>query len=192
MLKELVLQNRSCRGFDRSRKVTREELLSFVDLARHSASAMNLQVLRYRLVTEEDEVARVQAQTMWGRALPELDLPFPGQGASAFIVMGIDKTLAKNENAFGVDVGISAQTMALAATEAGLSALMIESFNHAGVARELSLPETFSPFFVMAFGKSAERAVVEDMPKGGSHKYYRDAEGVHHVPKRRLCDVVIG
>ncbi len=190
-LKELVLQTRSCRGYDRSRKVTREELLRFVDLARQCAASMNLQPLRYRLATGE-EAAAVQELTRWGRALPQLNLPFPGQEAPAFVVLCVDEGIAKNPNAHGVDIGIAAQTMALAATEAGLASLMIESFDLEGVAKALSLPEGCLPKLVMAFGKSAERAVVEDMPEGGSNRYYRDAQGVHHVPKRRLCDVVIG
>ena len=36
MLKDLVLKNRSYRGYDETRKVTREELLEFVDLTRQN------------------------------------------------------------------------------------------------------------------------------------------------------------
>ena len=83
MFKDLVLANRSYRGFDRTRPVSREELLSFIDLARQTPSGGNLQPLRYRLVTDVRETAAVQALSRWGAALPELHLPFPGTEAPA-------------------------------------------------------------------------------------------------------------
>jgi len=39
MLKEIVKQSRSFRGYDESRKVTREELTELVDCARFAPSA---------------------------------------------------------------------------------------------------------------------------------------------------------
>ena len=45
MLKDLVLKNRSYRGYDRSVKMTKEDLLELVDLCRLSASSMNRQAL---------------------------------------------------------------------------------------------------------------------------------------------------
>ena len=43
MFKDLVKANRSYRGFDESRRVTREELTEMVDCARLSASSVNMQ-----------------------------------------------------------------------------------------------------------------------------------------------------
>jgi hypothetical protein len=33
--------------------------------------------------------------------------------------------------------------------------------------------------------------VLEDIGAGGGIEYYRDASGVHHVPKRSLNDVLL-
>ena len=38
--------------------------------------------------------------------------------------------------------------------------------------------------------KERWRAVLEDM-KDGDYKYWRDAEGVHHVPKRKLEELIV-
>ena len=81
--------------------------------------------------------------------------------------------------------------LALAAAEAGYACLMIESFDKKGVAEALSLQPNQVPALCMAFGVSAETAVLEDVAKDGSTKYYRDAQGIHHVPKRRLEDVLL-
>ena len=84
MLMDLVEKNRSIRGYDHDRKVTREELHSMALAARLCPSSMNLQPLKYVLVCEEDRVAAVQAATLWARGLPELTLPHPGKEPAAF------------------------------------------------------------------------------------------------------------
>lgn len=113
--KELVLKNRSYRGYDHSRKVSREELLEMVDCARFAASSVNKQPLKYVLVCEPEKVDRVQPLTKWGRALPDMVLPHPGKEPTAFIVICLDKTISENEKVFTRDMGIVAQTILLAA-----------------------------------------------------------------------------
>ena len=44
--------------------------------------------------------------------------------------------------------------------------------------------------YVIALGTPVERVVLEDM-KDGDYKYWRDAEGVHHVPKRKLEELIV-
>lgn len=53
-LVSLLAKNRSTRGFDNSFKVRKDQLISLVESARLAPSAMNQQVLRYRLVTDEE------------------------------------------------------------------------------------------------------------------------------------------
>jgi hypothetical protein len=36
-----------------------------------------------------------------------------------------------------------------------------------------------------------ERVVLEEMPADGDFKYWRDAEGVHHVPKRPTEELLV-
>ena len=78
MLKDILTDNRTCRTFDESRKVTKDELLSFVECARLTPSTANIQPLSYRLVYKPEEVSAVQPTTKWGGALPELHLPPEG------------------------------------------------------------------------------------------------------------------
>ena len=40
--------------------------------------------------------------------------------------------------------------------------------------------------------KPVEKVVLEDVRSDGSIKYYRDIQKVHHVPKRKLEDVILG
>ena len=65
MLKDLVLKNRSYRGFDESVRISRETLEGFVDCARLCPSSVNKQPLKYFLAWEPEEVEKVQGLTKW-------------------------------------------------------------------------------------------------------------------------------
>ena len=132
MLKDLVLKNRSYRGFDESVRISRETLEGFVDCARLCPSSVNKQPLKYFLAWEPEEVEKVQGLTKWARALPEMILPHPGKRPTGFVVICQDKRIDENLNRYQKDVGIVAQTMLLAAVEQGLGGCMIGNFQAGG------------------------------------------------------------
>ncbi len=190
-LKELAEKNRSYRGYDETRRVTREELTEFVECARLCPSSVNAQPLKYRLVYEKEEVDRLQAQTKWARALPDLHLPHEGMCPTAFIVICQDTRISDSMARYQKDVGIVAQTMLLAATEMELGGCMIGNFVAASVRETLGLPEYMAPMLVVAFGKPAETIVLTEIEDGESTNYYRDEKDVHYVPKRKLEDIIL-
>jgi nitroreductase len=55
MIKDIVESSRSYRSFKSGCVIEKETLLDLVDIARKCPAAMNTQVLKYRLVTEEGE-----------------------------------------------------------------------------------------------------------------------------------------
>ena len=190
MLKDLIRANRSCRGYDESRKITKEELLELVDCARLTPSSTNMQPLRYYLAWEKEEVDRIQGLTKWAGALQQMELPHPGMRPTAFIVICQDTAVSASLARFQKDVGIAAQTMLLAATEMGLGGCMIGNFQAGILKAELGLPESFAPLLVVAIGKPAEKIVLTEIKEGESTDYYRDENDVHYVPKRKLADIV--
>ncbi len=190
-IRELTEKNRSYRGFDRSRRITRTELAELADCARLTPSAANKQALRYYLAWESAEVAAIQKLTRWAAALPERHLPDPGKEAAAFIVILQETEWVQEAAPCQRDVGIAAQTILLAAVEKGLGGLMIGNFDRAGLQETLGLPAHLSPQLVIALGKPAETVVLTDVGPDGSTKYYRDEQDVHYVPKRRLEDVIL-
>ena len=191
MLKDLVKANRSYRGYDESRCVTKEELMEMADCARLAASSVNRQPLQYYLAWEKDEVDKIQALTKWAKGLPELTLPHSHMCPTAFIVICQNTKRGESLARFQRDVGIAAQTILLAATEMGLGGCMIGNFGAGSVKEALSLPEYLSPMLIVAIGKPAETVVLEEIEDGESIAYYRDEQDVHHVPKRKLADVVL-
>jgi hypothetical protein len=56
----------------------------------------------------------------------------------------------------------------------------------------LAIPPRYETLLVLALGKPKEKAVIETVKEGGDVKYWRDAEGTHHVPKRSVDDIIIG
>ncbi len=191
MLQELILKNRSYRGFDSSVVVTREQLLDMVDCARLSPFSQNFQSFRYFLSCDADTNAIIQPLTGWARALPDRVLPKPGEEPTAFLVMCYDNTIGPGAQRFLKDVGIAAQSILLRATEMGLGGIMIGNFSAQKVAEALKLPENLEVQLIIAIGKPMETVVLCDVGEDGNVNYYRDENDVHYVPKRKLADLVI-
>ena len=189
---QLVKKNRSCRGFDRSRRFTREELLEFIDLTRFVASTCNRQVLRFRPVYEEEELVKVQPHTGWAAELSQLRLPYPGTEPTAFILICFDRKAVGTSNVYLRDLGIAAQTILLSAAEKELGGCMLGSFDRKVVSEVLKLPEEYSPQLLVALGRPVEEIYIVDMAETGSTDCFRDESGkIHYVPKRSLEDIVI-
>ena len=182
-LASLLAKNRSTRGFDTSFKVRKDQLVSLVEAARLAPSAMNQQVLRYRLVTEE-EAHLLLPHIRMGAALPELKLPLEGTEPNALVVICTDK----ESRYVDMDMGIATQTILLRAVEMGLNGVCIAAFDKEKVREALQLPLT--PQLIIAIGRSAERIEVVDVAEGESTTYYRK-NGTHFVPKLRTEDFII-
>ena len=182
-LASLLAKNRSTRGFDTSFKVRKDQLLSLVEAVRLAPSAMNQQVLRYRLVTEE-EAHLILPHIRMGAALPELKLPLEGTEPNAFVVICTDK----ESRYVDMDMGIATQTMLLRAVEMGLNGICIAAFDHEAVREALHLP--LAPQLILAIGRSAEHIEVVDIEEGESTTYYRK-NGTHFVPKFKVEDLII-
>lgn len=189
MLSDLVLKNRTCRSFDRSVPITGELMTRLVDLARVTASGMNRQPLRYRILTSEADIAKMMANSRFGTALKDVKLPPVGMEPTGFILIFTDTEAVSPDSLALKDVGIAAQTILLGATEAGFAGCMLGSFHPARLCEDFDIPARYVPQLAIALGKSAEHA--ELVEENGSLTYYRDEAGTHFVPKRRLTDILI-
>ena len=191
MMESLVLRNRSYRAFDESKPVTREVMTDLVDLARRTASGLNKQPLRYRILTEAADLAKMQSNCRMGSALTDRKLPPENGKPTGFILMFTDKEAQSPASLAIMDAGIAAQTILLAATELGFGGCMLASFDPARLCADFDVDaERYTPVLVIALGKPAERAILTD-EHNGSLRYYRDDADNHCVPKRRLDEILI-
>lgn len=175
---------RSYRRFDEGDPIPEALLIELANLARVTASGANRMPLRFRPVSAAAEREAVFSQLKWAGALKDWDGPEPGERPSGYIVI----CDAGHGATTPVDEGIAAQTILLAAVEAGFGGCMLHAFNKAGVAEALGLGEGVAPLMVIALGRPAEKVVLEPLGASpdGSTNYWRDEASVHHVPKRSL------
>lgn len=191
MIENLVLQSRSCRGYDESVHLTREQLEDFVSCARLCPSSGNKQPLRYYIAWEDADVAKILKCTKWAAALPQMHLPHEGQNPTAFIVICQDTSIDPDLLRYQRDVGIVAQTIMLRAVEEGYRGCMIGNFQASALHEALHLADSIRSQLCLALGKSVETVKLTDVPEDGNTNYYRDENDVHYVPKRKLEDLLL-
>jgi len=188
MIKNLIEKNRSCRRFHETASIDMETLKELVDLARLSASSANLQPLKYILSCDTDKNASIFPYLAWAGYLTDWPGPSEGERPSAYIIVLGDKEISPSINC---DHGIAAQSILLGAVERGLAGCMIASIQRDGLRQALSIPPRYDLLLVLALGKPKEKAVLETVGPSGDIKYWRDEEGIHHVPKRSLDEIIV-
>ena len=188
LVPQLILKNRSYRRFDESVKMSHETLEDLVNLARLSASGANRQPLKFMLSSDPQKNAMIFPHLAWAGYLTDWAGPEDGERPSAYIVILGDTEISKN---VGCDQGIAAQSILLGAVELGFGGCMIASIKKQELQHALGLPERYEILLVIALGKPKETVVVETAAEDGNIKYWRDAQGVHHVPKRALDELIV-
>ena len=187
MIRDLILKNRSYRRFHQNYEITKDTLKQLVDLARLSPSARNAQPLKYFLSNTPEINAKIFPHLGWAGYLKDWSGPSEGEKPAAYIVVLNDTTITSN---YFCDDGIATQSMLLGAVEKGLGGCIIGSVNRQSLQTDLSLPDKFRIIHVIALGKPKEEVILEDL-KGDDIKYWRDKFNKHHVPKRKLEDIIV-
>ena len=180
-LDTLLRRNRSYRGYDPARRVTQEELRELVGVVGFTASGMNRQVLRFRIVPEADKIL---PHITLGAALPDEHLPKPGMEPSAFLVVC---STVPEDKVVDIDLGFAAQSILLKATEMGLGGIFILNFRKEDVKEALGL--ALEPVAIIAIGKPAESVFL--LPSDGDKLQYYRKEGIHYVPKLKTEHLII-
>lgn len=186
---ELVRKNRTCRRFYQEREVSEEILRGLVDLARLSASGANRQPLRFILSCSRAKNELIFPHLGWAGYLRDWPGPVEGERPNAYILILLDTSISKTA---GCDHGIAAQSIMLGAVEYGLAGCMIGSVKRDELRDALAIDPNYEILLALALGWPKEEVVIEPLPPDGDVRYWRDEQGVHHVPKRTLEDLIVG
>ena len=190
ILKELLKKDRSYRRFDEEYQIDRNILLKLVDLTRYCASGRNMQPLKYYITNENEICDQIFQLLKWAGYLTEWDGPEKGERPTAYLIQCLDTTLTKN---YLCDDGIQLQAITLGAVSEGLGCCIIKSFNVEKLKEVVGLFNNLEPLYVVAIGKPIEKVELENLESRNKDdiKYYRTPDGIHHVPKRVLEDLII-
>jgi nitroreductase len=191
MIGELVRRNRSYRRFDESIALPAAKLRTWIDNARHSASAMNAQPLRYILCTNRETTARIFPLLKWAGALPDWPGPTEGERPTAYIVVLHDTEVEVKGELVWCDLGLASQNILLSAAEEGYGGCIIASADTAGLREVLAISERYQPLVVISLGAPAEDVRIVDLPPSRTTSYYRNRAGTHFVPKRSLEELIL-
>ena len=186
MLLDLVKRARSYRRYDPTKPLSKDDLKAFVEAARLTPSAGNLQRLRYLAVTEKSEVLTLTKEVKWAGYLSDWDGPADSEAPAAYLILLSPESTGVSQ----IDVGIAAETILLAAAEAGVGGCMILNFPREALTERYKLVSNYKIELVISLGVPAEKVEIETM-KEDNVRYYRDENDVHHVPKRALSEVFL-
>ena len=184
-LYDLIVSRRTIRQFKRA-PVSRPILEKIINAGRLAPSAGNMQPLEFVALDDAETCGRIFPCLRWAGYIAPAGNPKPGQEPAAYIFPIVN--LSVREKGYENDVGAAVENMILAAWEEGIGSCWLISVERAKAAEILRIPEGFRIDSVLALGYPAERPLVEDF--AGSVKYWKDEQGVLHVPKRRLQDVL--
>ena len=188
MLGQLIEKNRSYRRFNQNKTIPKDTLKKLINYARLSPSSRNMQPLKFYIANEPRINSKIFSALLWAGYLKDWKGPKEEEQPTAYIIILGDTTITKS---FSIDPGICAQSIMLGAVEEGFGGCMIGNIKKDELRNNLSIPEKYEILLVLALGEPAEKIVIENIRENEDIKYWRDKNDIHHVPKRKLEDIIV-
>ncbi len=181
---ETIVARRTIRKF-RPDPVPRDLLGRLIEAGRLAPSAANLQPLEFVVVDADGPRAEIFACLKWAAYIAPAGDPRPGEEPAAYIATLVRTEI--REKMFEYDVGAAMENMILAALAAGVGSCWLLSIDRDRLRAILGVPEPYRIDSILALGYPAEEPAAEVM--GESCRYWKDAQGRLHVPKRPAAAV---
>jgi len=184
-LYETIVGRRTIRRF-KPDPVPRELLERLADAGRLAPSAANMQPLEFVVVDGAGPKAEIFPCLKWAAYIAPAGDPRPGEEPAAYIITLVNSKI--REKMFEYDVGAAMENMTLAALAEGVGSCWMLSVDRDQIRAILGVPDHYRVDSVLALGYAAEDPVSE--VAAGSIRYWKDADGRLHVPKRERASVV--
>lgn len=157
--------------------------MELIDLARLSANGGNRQTLKFYLSCEHEK------NDIIFHNIGLVGNPPEGERPSAYIIILHDPELGTQKASYT----IAAHSILLGATEKGLGGCMVGKINRKELQKALNIPEHYEMLLVVTIGKPKETFVIDVLePNTANVRGWWDEQGMRHVPKRKLEDLIIG
>ena len=137
-MKELVTKNRSYRRFQESEPISADQLKGLVELARLSASAGNLQPLKFVLSNDPVRNGAIFSCLRWESFIKGFPAPAQGRRPAAYILILGDTSITKD---FSCNHGIAAESILLGAVEMGFGGYIVTEIDRQALAGFLQIPD---------------------------------------------------
>jgi nitroreductase len=190
-MKSLIEKTRTFRRFHQKFHIDTDLLYELIDLARMGGSARNSQPWQYMVVNDAEMCEKIFPHLGWAGYLADWKGPVSEERPSAYIICLLNwERLIGSEAEAQFDLGVATQDILLGAMQHGIGGCRIASLG-AGLSRLFIIPDHLRISLVLALGKPRETVVLEEYNDDSTVRYWRDEEGVHHVPKRTLASCLV-
>ncbi len=187
----IIEKTRTFRRFEQDKEIGRPILEELINLARLGGSARNSQPWQYAIVTAPGDCEKIFPYLGWAGYLSDWKGPEPGERPHCYVLCLLNRNWLKgNDKEAQFDLGIASQNLLLGAMEKGIGGCRIGAFSPK-LADILDLGHYQELSLVIALGYPREQVLIESCKTDEDIKYWRDADDRHHVPKRRLEDILV-
>lgn len=190
MIKDIIKKSRSYRIFDENYKLSKQDLIDLIELARFSPCGKNGQYLRFIPIYKEEVLKEIYPCLAWAAYLKDWKGPTEGERPTGIILV-VSKEGNLNDPILACDMGIVSQSIMLGAVEKNLGGCMIRALNRNKIYDVLNLSDDYIIHIALAIGKPAQEVIIENIHENEDIKYWMDKDNTHHVPKIILEDLVI-
>jgi len=190
-MREIIAKTRTFRRFFQKEAIDSNVMHELVDLARLGGSARNGQPWQYMVINTPELCEKVFPFLGWAGYLSDWKGPVEGERPSAYILCLLNTDWLKGpESEAQFDLGVATQNLLLVAMEQRIGGCRIASISPK-LAALFHLPAHLRISLVIALGRPREIVILEECKTDSDIKYWRDDDGVHHVPKRSLNSCLV-
>ena len=179
---EAIRSRRSVRKFE-DRRISREDLVDLVNYARLAPSGMNKQPLEFIVVDDSELERELFDYTNWAGAI-DWD-PEPDERPRAYILILINSEVKPATESH--DAGLAAGNICLGAVGKGLGSCILGALDKRSIEGFLGVPDHIELDLAVGLGYPDQEVVQEESEK---IDYWLDKQGVFHVPKRPVNEVL--
>jgi nitroreductase len=185
-IEEAIYKRRTIRRF-KQENIPIEILKKLIDFARVAPSGSNVQGIEYIIVHKPEIREQLFPLVQWASSLPRGErTPETWRTPTAYIIVLLNTNIKKSYYEF--DIGAAVENILLGVVKYRLGACWMGSINANKIRNLFDIPEFYQITHVISLGYPDEESIIESYNE--SFTYWKDDEGVMHVPKKRLDDII--